>query len=112
MMKIPTPCVFAHRGASGSAPENTLSSFELALKVGAHAIELDAKLSSDGKIMVIHDQTLDRTTTGSGQVHQTTAAAIKTLDAGSWFSSDYTNERVPFLAEVLESIGDKISILR
>jgi glycerophosphoryl diester phosphodiesterase len=110
MMKIPTPCVFAHRGASGSAPENTLSSFELALKVGAHAIELDAKLSSDGKIMVIHDQTLDRTTTGSGQVHQTTAAAIKTLDAGSWFSSDYTNERVPFLAEVLESIGDKMII--
>jgi glycerophosphoryl diester phosphodiesterase len=110
MMIIPTPCVFAHRGASGSAPENTLSSFELAFQMGAHAIELDAKLSSDGKIMVIHDQTLDRTTTGTGLVHQTASATIRSLDAGSWFSSNYANERVPFLGEVFETIGDKMII--
>ncbi len=82
----------------------------LALKLGAHAIELDAKLSSDGKIMVIHDQTLDRTTSGSGLVHQTPFSTIKSLDAGSWFSPTFANERVPLLGEVLESIGDKMLI--
>jgi len=92
MMNIPTPCIFAHRGASGAAPENTLSAFKLALDQGAHAIELDAKLSLDGKIVVIHDPTLGRTTNGSGFVHQTSYPDLRNLDAGSWFSSQYAGE--------------------
>jgi glycerophosphoryl diester phosphodiesterase len=110
MMNIPTPCIFAHRGASASAPENTMSAFELAFTQGAHAIELDAKLSSDGEIVVIHDQTLNRTTTGTGYVHKTSYAILRSLDAGSWFSKSYANERIPLLSDVLDSFGKKMII--
>ncbi|MBI9048204.1 MAG: hypothetical protein JEZ00_02195 [Anaerolineaceae bacterium] len=110
MIHFPTPCIFAHRGASADAPENTLPAFELAVQQGAHAIELDAKLSKDGKIVVIHDRTLMRTTNGNGHVHKIDFAALRTLDAGSWFSSKYENVRIPLLEEVLETIGRKIIV--
>jgi glycerophosphoryl diester phosphodiesterase len=110
MMDLPTPCIFAHRGASGSAPENTVAAFELAYKLGAHAVELDAKLTNDGEIIVIHDQTVDRTTNGSGYVHQKSLADFRSLDAGSWYSEDFVREKIPLLVEVLEAVGKKLIV--
>jgi glycerophosphoryl diester phosphodiesterase len=110
MMQLPTPCIFAHRGASGDAPENTISSFQLAVTQGAHAVELDAKLSSDGEIVVIHDRTLKRTTDGDGYIHQTTYANLRSLDAGSWFSEKYAGEKIPLLEEVLEAVAKQVFV--
>jgi glycerophosphoryl diester phosphodiesterase len=94
--------VIAHRGASSYAPENTLAAFDLALEMGAHHIELDVDLTSDGHIVVIHDDTVDRTTNGSGPVTSHTLAALRALDAGSWFGDKFTGERIPTFHEVLE----------
>jgi glycerophosphoryl diester phosphodiesterase len=99
-----TPIIFAHRGASLYAPENTLAAFNLAIDQGAEAVELDAKLSADAEVVVIHDQTVDRTTDGSGKVNQLTLRDIKKLDAGSFFDSEYTGETVPTLEEVFEAV--------
>lgn len=104
------PMIFAHRGAKNYAPENTLASFEMAVEQGADAVELDAKLSADNKVMVIHDQTVDRTTDGKGKVNQLTLQELKTLDAGSFFDSRFAGERIPTLDEVFESVGKKIFI--
>jgi glycerophosphoryl diester phosphodiesterase len=105
---FPSPIIFAHRGASAHAPENTLASFELAVRQGAPAIEFDVKLSSDRKIVIIHDQTLERTTNGRGSVTSKSLAELRTLDAGSWFSADYQAQKIPTLDEVFEAVGDKV----
>lgn len=102
--------VIAHRGASAHAPENTLAAFELAVELGADAIELDAKLSSDGQVVVIHDATTDRTTKQPGEVRRLTLGQLKSLDAGSFFSSRFAGEPIPTLAEVFEAVGQKILI--
>ncbi len=100
---LPTPIIFAHRGASLHAPENTIAAFELALQQGADAIELDVKLSADQIPVVIHDPTVDRTTNGSGAIANLSLAALKELDAGE-------GQRIPTLDEVFESVGGKILI--
>ncbi|MCX6055762.1 MAG: glycerophosphodiester phosphodiesterase family protein [Chloroflexi bacterium] len=105
-----TPVIFAHRGACASAPENTLASFELAVKQLADAVELDAKLSKDGQVVVIHDPTVDRTTNGSGSVNRLTLAELKTLDAGGKFDPKYKGEKIPTLDEVFESVGGKVFV--
>ncbi|MBA4379077.1 MAG: hypothetical protein C0393_00030 [Anaerolinea sp.] len=105
-----SPIIFAHRGSSVHAPENTLAAFELALEQGADAIELDAKLSADGQVIVIHDQTVDRTTDGSGKITQMTLPALRELDAGSFFSEGFRGERIPTLDEVFETLGKRILI--
>ena len=102
--------IFAHRGACKYAPENTIAAFELALEQGADAIELDAKLSADGKVVVIHDQSVDRTTDGNGRVNKLTLPELKKLDAGSFFDSKFAGERIPTLDEVFESVGKRIFI--
>jgi glycerophosphoryl diester phosphodiesterase len=107
---FPKPMIFAHRGSSASAPENTLAAFELAVEHGAHAIELDAQLSADGHIMVIHDHQVNRTTNGTGYVNEMDLVALKELDAGSYFDRKYQGEKIPTLSEVLETIGQKILI--
>jgi glycerophosphoryl diester phosphodiesterase len=94
--------VIAHRGASSYAPENTLAAFDLALRMGIHQIELDVHFSSDGHIVVIHDDTVDRTTNGSGPVASKTLAELRGLDAGSWFGDRFAGERIPMFGEVLE----------
>ena len=106
---LPKPVVFAHRGASQYAPENTIAAFELAVSQGADAIELDVKLSADGKAVVIHDQTVDRTTHGSGRVNQMTLASLKGLNAQYRFDA-YAGEQIPTLDEVFESVGKRIFI--
>ena len=107
---LPSPTIFAHRGASAYAPENTISAFKLAILQNADAIELDAKLSADGHVVVIHDQTVDRTTPSSGQVGDLPLSELQTLDAGSHFDNTYKNEPLPTLEEVFESCGKEIFI--
>jgi glycerophosphoryl diester phosphodiesterase len=101
----------AHRGASGSAPENTLAAINKALEIGADIIEIDVHLSSDNQLIVIHDNTLDRTTTLKGNVKDHTLKELKNADAGSWFSPEFKNERIPTLDEVLYTINGKAILL-
>lgn len=99
-----------HRGASGDAPENTLTAFELAARQGADGIELDVRLSADGVPVVLHDAWLGRTTSGTELVSELTARELKRLDAGSWFNRRYPTKararyavlRIPLLREALE----------
>ena len=97
------PLVIAHRGDSAHRPENTLASFASALELGAELVELDVQLTRDGQVVVIHDETLERTTTGRGLVREHTLAEIRALSAGypERFGRDFAGERVPTLAEVL-----------
>jgi glycerophosphoryl diester phosphodiesterase len=99
------PLVVAHRGSSDSAPENTLAAFSRAVADGADAFELDARITSDRKVVVFHDQTLARTAGGRGRVSDTTAASIRGLSAGAWFSEEFADERVPLLEEALHIAG-------
>ncbi len=104
------PLIFAHRGASISAPENTLAAFQLALEQGADGIELDAKLTADKEVVVIHDQTVNRTTDGSGRVGQMTLAQLRQLDAGIWKGTAFKGQKIPTLAEIFETVGNKLII--
>src|SRR5574340_5259 len=105
------PLIYAHRGSSIHAPENTLSAFGKALEQGADGIELDAKLSADGQVVVIHDQTVDRTTSGQGRVNQLSLEQLRRFDAGSWMGPTFAGERIPTLAEVFELVGGKMVIM-
>lgn len=107
---VARPVIFAHRGASAHAPENTLAAFRLAVEHRADAIELDAKLTADGKVVVIHDQTVDRTTGERGVVRKMTLAQLKALDAGSFFDSTFARERIPTLEEVFVAVGGHLLI--
>jgi glycerophosphoryl diester phosphodiesterase len=110
LTSLTQPVIFAHRGASAHAPENTLAAFELALEQGADAVELDVKLSADGHVVVIHDATVDRTTGAHGRVKDMSLAELRALSAGSFFSSRYSTEKIPMLEEVFESLGKKLFI--
>ncbi|MBY0122738.1 glycerophosphodiester phosphodiesterase [Bacillus sp. S/N-304-OC-R1] len=101
----------AHRGASLYAPENTMASFQKALELGFDYIELDVRLSKDQQLVVIHDDDVRRTTDGIGAIGDLTVKELKMLDAGSWFSPDFRDERIPLLDEVLLQFGRKIGIL-
>lgn len=100
----------AHRGFSGTAPENTLAAFKRAMDVGSNMIELDVHLSRDGHVVVIHDDTLKRTTGGMGKVVDFSLQELKQLDAGKWFGSRFSGEKIPTLKEVLELTRGKIPI--
>lgn len=102
---IPNPAIIAHRGASAYAPENTLAAFELAVRQKADAIELDAKLTVDGHVVVFHDQTLDRTTGAQGRVIDSKLVDLRRLDAGSHFDVAYRGEPIPTLSEVFDLVG-------
>ena len=102
----------AHRGASRSAPENTLAAFKKALEIGVDAIELDLHGTADGEIVVIHDATLDRTTDLHGDINETTLETIQSADAGRWFAAEFAGEPVPTLTEALACIGkETIAVL-
>jgi len=92
----------AHRGASGYAPENTLAAFRRATALGVTFIETDLHLTRDAHFVALHDETVDRTTTGQGPIQAMTLAEVRRLDAGSWFGSEFMGERVPTLPEILE----------
>jgi glycerophosphoryl diester phosphodiesterase len=107
---LPRPTIFAHRGASAHAPENTLAAFQLALAQGADGIELDAKLSADGQVVVMHDATVDRTTDSHGRVKDMSLAELGSLDAGAFFAENYRREKVPTLENVFEALGKRMFI--
>jgi len=99
------PYVVAHRGVSGNAPENTLAAFAQACETpGIDMIELDVRLSKDEQVIVLHDRTLQRTSTGNGSARNYTLAEIREFDAGSWFDPAFSKERVPTLEEVLKLV--------
>src|SRR6188474_1210870 len=101
------PILIAHRGGSLEAPENTMAAFRHAIEVGMRLVELDVQLSSDGEMVVIHDETLDRTTDGTGAVHDYTLEELRQFDAGTKFGPQFVGERIPTLREVLELCLDK-----
>jgi glycerophosphoryl diester phosphodiesterase len=92
----------AHRGASAYTPENTFAAFDKALALGVDNVEFDVHFSADGHIVVIHDETLDRTTSGTGPVVNQTMDRLRSLDAGGWFSDEFKGEPIPTLAHLLE----------
>ncbi|MFI9119834.1 glycerophosphodiester phosphodiesterase [Streptomyces bikiniensis] len=101
------PTVFAHRGASSAAPENTLVADEVARRGGAKWIENDVQPSKDGVPYVLHDPTVDRTTDGTGPIRSLTSAQLDALDAGSWFAPVYAGARVPTLAAQLADLRER-----
>jgi len=98
--------IIAHRGSRGNRPENTLEAFQEALDVASDGIELDVHLSKDGEVVVIHDETVERTTSGKGFVKDLTLQQLKELDAGSWFDPKYNQARIPTLQEVLDLLAE------
>ncbi|MFC4076583.1 glycerophosphodiester phosphodiesterase [Salinithrix halophila] len=99
--------VYAHRGFSAVAPENTMVAFRKAAEAGAHGLELDVHFTRDDQIVVIHDETVKRTTDGKGKVRELTLEEIRRLDAGSWFDGEFRGEKIPLLSEVLELVADR-----
>lgn len=102
------PVIIAHRGASKAAPENTLAAYTEAISQGATIAETDVHLTADGAVMVLHDKSLDRTTSGAGLISEHTLAQVRALDAGSWFDPSFSAERVPTLLELLKLVRDKM----
>src|SRR5687768_18367630 len=97
-----SPClIIGHRGAMGYAPENTIVSFEEAIRRGADCVELDVQLSGDGEVVVMHDTSVDRTTDGHGLVRDLSWRKIKNCDAGVWFGPEYSGQYVPNLTDVI-----------
>ena len=98
------PLIYAHRGASSYAPENTFASYKMAIEMEADGIEIDVHKSKDGHLVVCHDEKVDRTTNGKGYIKDLTVEELKLLDAGSWFNESFANERIPLLEEVLKLV--------
>lgn len=100
------PAIIAHRGASYLAPENTIASANLAWELNADAVEVDVYLSSDNRVVVIHDKTTKRTCLGkkSMKIANTPSEVLRTLDAGVWKDETYQGEKIPFLSEIIETV--------
>ncbi len=104
------PWVTAHRGYRKKYPENTLAAFQAAVETGSPTIELDVMFSRDRKLVVIHDATLERTTSGHGAVSDYKLEELKQLDAGSWFDAQFADQRLPELSEVLDLANGRASV--
>ena len=94
--------VVAHRGLSSEAPENTYHSFDLAISKGCKYIEFDVQLTHDKEVVIIHDETIDRTSNGTGKVNDKNIDELSTYDFGSWFSSEFKQTMIPKFSKVLE----------
>lgn len=103
--------VFGHRGLKAFYPENTMISFQKALEAGVDGIELDINMTKDGHLVIIHDTSVDRTTNGSGLVQNHTLRELKELDAGSHFSWEFKNEKIPTFEEFLDLVKYKDILL-
>ncbi len=101
---LPVPLIIAHRGDVKEAPENTIPAFHRALAAGADGIELDVRLTRDGRLVVFHDRYLDRTSDGHGPLNHRTFSEIRALDVGAWFSPAFRGETAPTLDEVFEAL--------
>ena len=100
------PKVMGHRGAAAYAPENTLAGIREAAQRGVRWVEVDAKLTGDGVVILMHDDTLDRTTTGQGAVARASHALIAALDAGAWFAENWRGIGVPTLADAVALLSE------
>jgi glycerophosphoryl diester phosphodiesterase len=100
--------LLGHRGYSALAPENTLAAFSLLLEHSIPGVELDVRLSRDGKVVVIHDDSVQRVTGVEAKVRDLTSAELGVLDAGSWFDETFRGEGIPLLDEVFELLGDSL----
>ena len=98
--------IYAHRGSSGTHPENTIVAFKAVAKLPIYGVELDVHLTKDGELVVIHDESIDRTSTGTGNVKDLSLAELRAYDYGSWFSSEFANESIPTLKDVLQIFKD------
>ena len=98
--------IIGHRGGVAGYPENTLTIFEKAVELGADGVEFDVQLTKDGKLVVIHDEWIDRTMTGSGLLKDYTLSQLRQMSAGELFSPNFKDEKIPTLAEVLEVVKD------
>lgn len=107
-ISMPENGICAHRGANDTHPENTLAAFREAVWLGAHMIEFDVDLTSDGYPVLVHDATVDRTTNGTGLVTELTFESIRQLDAGSWKDLRFTGEKIPTLDEALNMMPQNI----
>ena len=107
---MPKIAVIAHRGASSYAPENTIPAFDLALEMGADGLETDIRATKDGVLLLLHDQTLDRTTDGRGPVSEQTWGEVRQLDAGAWFAAAFAGTRIPTLDEFLARYGGRVAL--
>ncbi|MGQ8336480.1 glycerophosphodiester phosphodiesterase family protein [Sunxiuqinia sp. A32] len=103
---VAQPKFIAHRGASHLAPENTVSSANLAWQLGADAVEIDVHLSKDGKVMVIHDANTEKTSGEAYEIKDTESSVLRKLDVGSWKADKYSGEKIPVLEEVIETIPE------
>jgi len=102
--------VVSHRGANDQAPENTYAAAQLCIDLGVDFLEVDVRTSSDGVMYNIHDATIERTTAGSGYVHEMSSAQLDSFDAGSWFAPQYSDECIPRLESLIHSIKGKIKV--
>lgn len=100
----------AHRGASGSAPENTLASIEQAINLGADMAEIDVQPTCDGMLAVFHDDVLERTSNGCGLLRERTMSELGRLDAGSWYGPEWTGQPIPELGEVLDLVRGRLRL--
>ncbi|HHW09311.1 MAG TPA: hypothetical protein GXX29_05000 [Firmicutes bacterium] len=109
--KLAIPAVIAHRGACDTAPENTLPAFREAMTIGSDGIETDVQMTKDGHLVLIHDARVDRTTNGEGLVSNFTLRELRALDAGSWFSKNFTGTTIPLLSELLDLCAGQIPLV-
>lgn len=98
--------VFSHRGLNTIAPENTMAAFKRSAEAGLSWIETDVDILADGTPIILHDTTLDRTTDRSGSFYGLVPADLDKIDAGSWFSPDFTGERIPTLTELVQFLNE------
>jgi len=105
-----TVIVTAHRGASSVAPENTISAMAAAIEAGAEYAELDVRLTRDGEVVLMHDQTLDRTTDGTGELWDYSLEELRALDAGSWFGEEFAGEPIPTLQAVMRYVKGRLKL--
>ena len=108
MISRPTPEIIAHRGFSARAPENTLSAMEAAIETGVESVEFDLRTAACGTPVLFHDPMLGRTTNGVGPLQRRPLAHLKALDAGSWFGSEFSGERVPTQEEALVDVHGRV----
>ncbi len=102
---------YAHRGASAYAPENTMAAFKKALKIGGNGIELDLQKTKDGKIVIFHDDKIDKKSNGTGKISDYTYTELLEFDFGSWFSKEFKNEKIVLFEDFMKEVSNKDLIL-
>ncbi len=107
---LDTFMICAHRGASAHAPENTLAAMRLAMEMGAHMCEIDVQQTRDDRLVLLHDEELDRTSNGTGFLWQKSLSELQGIDAGSWFDAKYAGEPLPTLEEAMDLVRGKMKL--